>query len=138
MSRCKDFTLVSPLEFGPASSIDTPWVVSIVGAPGTLYADERFELVYLFGEGYPFEAPSVTFKGTPPKHEHIYSNGHICMSLLADDWSPALSIDKLCQALLSMLSTATVKRRPKDDKRYMLTAPKNPKKTKWDFHDESC
>ena len=29
----------------------------------TSYADERFELVYLFGEGYPFEAPSVTFKG---------------------------------------------------------------------------
>ena len=60
------------------------------------------------------------------------------MSLLADDWSPALSVDKLCQAVLSMLSTATVKRRPKDDRRYMLMAPKNPKKTKWDFHDGAC
>ena len=36
LSRCKDFALVSPMEFGTASSVDTPWVVAIVGAPETL------------------------------------------------------------------------------------------------------
>ena len=38
----------------------------------------------------PFEAPEVMFVGKPPEHEHVYSCGYICLSTLANDWTPAL------------------------------------------------
>lgn len=41
-------------------------------------------LKFVFEENYPIEAPEVTFLGKMPDHEHIYSNGFICMSILYD------------------------------------------------------
>ena len=52
----------------------------------------------------------VTFTGgTSPCHPHVYSNGHICLSILDKDWSPAMSVISVCLSIQSMLSTCTVK-----------------------------
>ena len=66
------------------------WLVDIQGAPGTLYAGEQYQLQFVFGEDYPMGAPEVTFVGTVPVHHHIYSNGHICLSLLVSQPRPCL------------------------------------------------
>lgn len=46
---------------------------------------------------------------TAPLHPHIYTNGHICLSILYDEWSPALTIQSVCLSILSMLSSCTTK-----------------------------
>ena len=65
------------------------WTVDLIGASGTLYETERFTLRFKFSTSYPFEAPEVVFVGSHvPVHPHVYSNGHICLSILSDHWSP--------------------------------------------------
>ena len=114
------------------------WKVRLNGPPNTLYAGEEFTLQFKFGMKYPFDSPEVTFIGESiPVHQHIYSNGHICLSILTDDWSPALSVEAVCLSVISMLASAKEKSRPPDDSFYVKTCSKNPKKTRWWYHDDS-
>lgn len=92
----------------------------------------------LNSDNYPFDSPEVTFIGSNiPIHPHVYSNGHICLSILTDDWSPALSVQSVCLSILSMLASCKEKKRPPDNTFYVRTCSKNPKKTKWFYHDDS-
>lgn len=105
---------------------------------GTLYDGEKFQLEFKFGSKYPFESPEVIFGGSNiPVHPHVYSNGHICLSILTDDWSPALSVESVCLSIVSMLSSCQEKKLPPDNNWYVKTCHKSPKKTRWWYHDDS-
>jgi len=115
------------------------WRVKMSGPSNTLYDGENFTVQFKFNVKYPFDSPEVTFVGPAdsiPVHQHIYSNGHICLSILTDDWSPALSVESVCLSILSMLASAKEKARPPDDAFYVKTCSKNPKKTLWWYHDD--
>ena len=78
----------------------TRWVVDMEGTPSTLNEGGKFQLLFKFSSQYPFDSPQVMFTGENiPVHPHGYSNGHICLSLVTDDWSPALSVQSVCLAL---------------------------------------
>ncbi|KFG33914.1 ubiquitin-conjugating enzyme subfamily protein, partial [Toxoplasma gondii RUB] len=83
-------------------------------------------------------APEVTF--VPPflpVHPHVYSNGHICLSILYDSWSPALGVSSCGMSLLSMVSSCRQKQKPADDDAYCkVWGSKSPKNVKWVFHDD--
>lgn len=115
------------------------WNVHVRGAKGTLYDGELFVLQIHFTNDYPMDSPICIFTPPSPVHEHIYSNGHICLNILGDDWSPALTVESICLSILSMLSSAQIKIRPAGDERYSATHPpgSNPKLTRWDFHDDT-
>jgi len=112
--------------------------VDLLGAEGTLYDKERFQLQFDFPSSYPLDPPEVIFVHPEiPIHPHIYSNGHICLSILYDQWSPALGIQSVCLSILSMLSSADQKVRPPDDQKYLRqSVGKGPKSTQWNFHDD--
>ncbi|CAD6240797.1 GSCOCG00008926001-RA-CDS [Cotesia congregata] len=93
----------------------TQWIVHMEGAKGTLYEGERFQLQFKFSS----------------------NNGHICLSILTDDWSPALSVQSVCLSIVSMLSSCKEKKRPPDNSFYVKTCNKNPKKTKWWYHGKN-
>ncbi|CAK5131544.1 unnamed protein product [Meloidogyne enterolobii] len=103
----------------------------------TLYEGEVFQLQFKFDDQYPFSSPEVTFIGENiPVHPHVYSNGHICLSILSDDWTPALSISSVCLSIQSMLSSCKEKALPPDNTFYVRTCNKSPNKTRWWFHDD--
>jgi len=115
------------------------WTCNLVGAKDTLYEGEHFKLQFKFPNQYPLESPEVIFVGSSvPKHPHIYTNGHICLSILYDQWSPALSVSSVCLSILSMLSSCTHKEYPTDNDTYIKNCKgKSPKETRWWFHDDT-
>ena len=120
--------------------------VHFPGAKDSLYKGEYFVLQFRLTSQYPMDAPEVTFITGPnlygttiPLHPHIYSNGHICLSILSKDWSPALDFEKIILSIQSMLSSCTKKERPDGDLRYCQSVgSKSPKLGRWIFDDEKA
>ncbi|OQV21406.1 putative ubiquitin-conjugating enzyme E2 W-B [Hypsibius exemplaris] len=128
------------LKSGPDTLADKSTDINMIikGAEGTIYNGEEFNLRFRMNERYPFESPEVVFQPPNiPLHPHIYSNGHICLSILGNDWSPALTISAVCLSIVSMLSSCKEKKRPPDDQFYIRTASMNPKATRWMYHDDN-
>ena len=93
----------------------TDWVVKLTGAKGTVYEGEIYRLRIRFHPDYPGQPPEITFMRPAPVHEHIYSDGKICLNILYNDWNPKLDVKAVALSLLSMLSSAKKKGRPPDN-----------------------
>lgn len=62
----------------------------------------------------------------------------VCLNVLYDGWSPALTVTSVCLSLVSMLSSAKEKGVPSDNDAYVRNCHgRSPKHTRWLFHDET-
>ena len=68
------------------------WKAQLFGPEGTPYAGGIFRLNILFPTNYPFKPPKINFE-TKVYHPNINSTGSICLDILKDKWSPALTIN---------------------------------------------
>ena len=73
-----------------------------MGPTGTPYAGGVFKLQMDFPNDYPFKPPKTTFK-TKVYHPNISSDGGICLDILRENWSPALTVSKLLLSICSLL-----------------------------------
>eukprot|EP00529_Nitzschia_sp_RCC80_P019478 CAMPEP_0113485608 /NCGR_PEP_ID=MMETSP0014_2-20120614/24571_1 /TAXON_ID=2857 /ORGANISM="Nitzschia sp." /LENGTH=433 /DNA_ID=CAMNT_0000379259 /DNA_START=1 /DNA_END=1302 /DNA_ORIENTATION=+ /assembly_acc=CAM_ASM_000159 len=114
------------------------WIITIKGAKGSIYDGETFKLRVSFPKEYPTVPPSVYFlKGHIPKHEHIYTNGDICLSLLGKDWRPIMTAQSIAVSIQSILSSATKKTLPMDNAQHANNKPGEYQKD-WVYHDDQC
>eukprot|EP00047_Mylnosiga_fluctuans_P002415 m.224404 g.224404 ORF g.224404 m.224404 type:complete len:182 (+) comp11089_c0_seq1:13-558(+) len=87
---------------GPKGDNLNEWVATIMGPPTSVYKGGVFFLDIVFPPEYPFKPPKITFR-TRIYHCNINSQGSICLDILKDQWSPALTISKVLLSICSLL-----------------------------------
>ncbi len=104
--------LASPLDTctaGPVNEADHfLWEATLIGPKDSPYEGGLFQLGIVFPPNYPFKPPKVYFK-TKVFHPNINAQGGICLDILKDQWSPALSIVKVLLSISSLLTDANPK-----------------------------
>ncbi|KHN40611.1 Ubiquitin-conjugating enzyme E2 8 [Glycine soja] len=79
---------------GPVAEDMFHWQATIMGPADSPYAGGVFLVTIHFPPDYPFKPPKVAFR-TKVFHPNINSNGSICLDILKEQWSPALTISKI-------------------------------------------
>ena len=87
---------------GPINDNMTQWQATIMGPEGSPYHGGIFNLKIDFPENYPFKPPKVMFT-TKIYHCNINSTGGICLDILKNQWSPALTISKVLLSICSLM-----------------------------------
>ena len=91
---------------GPVSEADFfTWDAMIFGPADSPFQGGVFHLTIRFPSDYPFKPPIITFK-TKIYHPNINAAGGICLDILKQQWSPALTISKVLLSILSLLTDA--------------------------------
>merc|ERR1711924_414958 len=88
---------------GPVGDDLFHWQATIMGPPDSPFAGGVFFLNVHFPTDYPFKPPKVSFN-TRLYHPNVNSNGAICLDILKDQWSPALTISKVLLSICSLLT----------------------------------
>ena len=88
---------------GPVEDDYFHWTGVISGPQDSPYQGGCFFIDLHFAADYPFKPPKVSFT-TKIYHCNVNSNGAICLDILKDQWSPALTISKVLLSISSLLT----------------------------------
>jgi ubiquitin-conjugating enzyme E2 D len=88
---------------GPSDTNDPyHWSAAIMGPENSPYAGGLFQLDVRFPTDYPFKPPKLSFI-TKIYHPNISANGAICLDIIKNNWSPALTLSKTLLSICSLL-----------------------------------
>ncbi len=79
------------------------WSASLIGPEGSPYEGGLFYLDINIPKNYPFSPPKIVFN-TKIFHCNIGDSGEICLDILKEKWSPALTILKILLSICSLLN----------------------------------
>ena len=88
---------------GPIGDDMYNWEGVMFGPSDSPYAGGMFNVTVQFPVDYPFKPPRVMFT-TKIYHPNINAQGFICLDILKQNWSPALTVSKVLLSILSMLT----------------------------------
>jgi len=115
---------------GPIENDLFKWQATLLGPNDSPYQNGVFFLEISFPKEYPFKPPNIIFK-TKIYHPNINSGGGICLDILKNNWSPALTIGKVLLSICSLLTDpnpddplvpSIAKLFKEDNAKYRLTA----------------
>lgn len=88
---------------GPVEGDMFHWTAVIMGPSDCVYEGGVFRLDIRFPSDYPFRPPKIKFL-TRIYHPNVNSTGGICLDILKEQWSPALTISKVLISISSLLT----------------------------------
>jgi ubiquitin-conjugating enzyme E2 D/E len=88
---------------GPLENDLFHWSATLMGPVDSVYEGGIFQLAIRFPTDYPFKPPKVVFV-TKIYHPNVNEQGGICLDILKDKWSPALTISKVLLSISSLLT----------------------------------
>ena len=101
IQRSKDNGITAELVDGSLAH----WKGTIEGPEGTVYEGGFFVVDIQIPDNYPFVPPKMRFD-TKVWHPNVSSqNGAICLDILKNEWSPALTLRTALLSLQALLST---------------------------------
>ncbi|KAL3512541.1 hypothetical protein ACH5RR_025258 [Cinchona calisaya] len=104
LQECNRDVEVSGIRVSPKADSLTNLVGTIPGPLGTPYEGGTFKIDITLPDGYPFEPPKMRF-ATKVWHPNISSqSGAICLDILKDQWSPALTLKTALLSVQALLS----------------------------------
>lgn len=104
LQECNKDVEVSGIRVVPKADSLTHLIGTIPGPLGTPYEGGTFNIDITLPDGYPFEPPKMRF-ATKVWHPNISSqSGAICLDILKDQWSPALTLKTALLSLQALLS----------------------------------
>ncbi|KAG9118962.1 hypothetical protein FRC07_006252 [Ceratobasidium sp. 392] len=91
------------IRLAPSDQSLFEWTGSLPGPEGSVYEGGEFHVDITLPPDYPFHSPRMRFK-TKIYHMNINDQGGICLDILKNAWSPALSLYKVMLSLSSLLT----------------------------------
>ena len=88
---------------GPVGDDLFHWQATLMGPQDSPYSGGVYFLDIHFPADYPFKPPKCHFT-TRIYHPNINANGGICLDILKDQWSPALTTSKVLLSICSLLT----------------------------------
>lgn len=99
----KDFE-ASGIKVSPKADNLARLIGTIPGPVGTPYEGGTFQIDITLPDAYPFQPPKMQF-ATKVWHPNISSqSGAICLDILKDQWSPALTLKTALLSIQALLS----------------------------------
>ena len=89
---------------GPVNDNLFLWRARIHGPSKTPYEGGIFDIDIDYPTEYPFKPPKLRFV-TKIFHPNIGVKGTVCVDILQDQWSPALTTTKILLSVLSLISS---------------------------------
>jgi ubiquitin-conjugating enzyme E2 D/E len=88
---------------GPVDDNIYHWEATIIGPEDSPFHGGIFKLDIMFPEDYPYKPPKCRFR-TRIFHPNINQEGGICLDILKDQWSPALTISKVLLSICALMT----------------------------------
>lgn len=82
------------------------WLVELEVPKSRFYANELFQLVFIFSDAYPLYPPKVVMK-TPIFHPRVDRHGTVCLDILRRDYSAFVTVRDIIEEVVRVLENPT-------------------------------